>query len=168
MKTGPSALSHTAPGHTIWEDVHMAHSRKAYYWLFILLIPFMLGIEQCGTTLFLTGQDSKNSPTEPCLEQIETPTPLQIVIPPQPLGPQGTPVIQDGDVVAAATPIILPSPAPPTPTPTPTPSSGPVCINSSCTPSVPFWCPSSTGYCISSCGSCPGMPNLSTTACVCY
>jgi hypothetical protein len=137
----------------------MTHSRKPYYWLIIFLIPCIVGLNRCPMTLFLTGEKSGNSPTEPCLEKIQTPTPIQIVLPSSP-GPQRTPIIQDGEVVIG--PEILP-----TPTPKPTPS-GPVCINPSCssTPSTPYLCPA--GGCVSSCSLCTGYPNLSITACECF
>jgi hypothetical protein len=92
----------------------MAHSRK--YWFIVFLIPCIVGLDQCGTTLFLTGQKSSKSPTEPCLEQLQTPTPIQVIVAtpsPNKPGPQRTPIIQDGDVVIG--PEILPTPVPPPP-----------------------------------------------------
>lgn len=90
----------------------MLRSHRAYYWLVVFLIPCMLGIDQCGTRLFLTGEVTKNSPTEPCVEHISTPTPAQILSPPGSSDPepQNTPLIQDGEVIVVVTPIILPTP----------------------------------------------------------
>jgi hypothetical protein len=135
----------------------MPHFPRAYYWLVLLLIPCVLGLEQCGADRFLTRRESKNSPTEPCLELIDLPTPLPTPSP----APQGTPIVHDGVVVTAPTPEILP-------TPTPMPS-GPVCIATSygCTISAPFWCPSPLSTCASSCASC-GHMFLNTVSCECW
>lgn len=144
----------------------MAHLRKSYYWLIVFLIPCIVGLDRCGTTLFFTGQKNDNSPTEPCLEQLQTPTPIQAMAAtpsPNKPGPQRTPIIQDGEAIVG--PQILPTPTP-EPTPTPTVASGPVCINASCTLSAPYLCPA--GGCVSSCSFCTGYPNLSTTVCECY
>lgn len=87
---------------------------KRYYWLLLLLIPFLIGTRSCSISIFL-GKEEHRSLTDPCAERIPTPSPLLLTPVPSPSQepqPEGTPMIVGGTPVIPLPPVILPPPPP--------------------------------------------------------